>query len=510
MNSSKKLLLIALDAAEPSLVERWIDEGELRNLAQLKKEGTYCRLNSSAEWLAGSPWPTFYTGTLPGEHGFYHYLQWRAEKMDYERPNPDWINATPFWRRLDERLKIIEVDIPLTFPAALSNGIIISNWASHDRLYPPLSYPSDKIDWVVKNFGTPPISDEVGGLQSADDLLKLKDELINAVQLEAELVSSLLKDEEWNLFLCCFSATHRAGHKIWDTTNVKDDFSSEQKIKLNNCLKEIYKSCDDAVGKIIKNVSDDTTIFIISLHGFGENTSLADIMLPKMLSSILTERAEKKNNGGGVLKKIRNSIPLEWRSSVRKLLPVWLQDKMTAYWRMSGTDWSKTKAFPLLADLQGYIRINLKGRERDGIVEPENYDELCDMIISGLNSFFDESTNESVIESAKRKDEIFEKGKGFDNLPDIVVKWKFKPTSSYKRISSKKFGTFEFESPGKNLDGRSGNHRPQGFLIAKGSGFNKNSEIPAKHIIDLAPTILDYFKINKLPQMKGNKIKSMD
>ena len=42
---------------------------------------------------------------------------------------------------------------------------------------------------------------------------------------------------------------------------------------------------------------------------------------------------------------------------------------MTAYWRMGKIDWSATKVFNLVADLQGYIRINLKGREVEGIVE---------------------------------------------------------------------------------------------------------------------------------------------
>lgn len=506
MKSNKKLLAIALDAAEASLIERWINDGELQNLAELKKLGTYCKLNSSAEWLAGSPWPTFYTGTMPGEHGLYHYLQWRADKMDYERPNPNWIDVSPFWRNFGDEVRVIEVDIPLTFPPKPLNGIIISNWASHDKLYPPTSFPSEKINWVFKNFGSPPISDEIGGLQTIDDLLKLKDELIHANQMEAKLVSYLLKNEEWNLFLCCFSSTHRAGHKFWDLTNVKGEVSEYQKKLLNNCLKEIYKSCDEAVGRILKQVSSDTTIFVFSLHGFGENTSLADQILPKMLSKILADENEKKINNVNFVKKIRNFIPLEWRSNLRKLFPIWLQDKMTAYWRMAGTDWSKIKVFSMLADLQGYIRINLKGRELDGIVEHEEYDNLCKKIIEGLSSFYDEDTNEPIIESIKRKDEIYEKGKGFDNLPDIVIKWNFKPAASYKKIISNKYGAIAFTSPGKNIDGRSGNHRPQGFLIAKGNQYQSNSFISDRHIVDLAPAILDYFNKEKPDYMKGCKI----
>ena len=46
----------------------------------------------------------------------------------------------------------------------------------------------------------------------------------------------------------------------------------------------------------------------------------------------------------------------------------------------SGLDWSRAEAFVVFCDLDGYIRINLRGRERDGIVLVERYRPLCDRI----------------------------------------------------------------------------------------------------------------------------------
>ena len=488
----RKILAIGLDAAEPVLIEKWMEEGYLKNLASLRLKGSFGRLNSSADWLAGSPWPTFYTGTLAGKHGFYHYLQWKTDKMDFERPNPEWIPVVPFWRKLNNNFNVIAVDVPLTFPPESFNGIEISNWASHDRIYPPASFPKDKINWVIKNFGKPPISDEVGGLQEISSLLKVRDELIFANQKEADLVSALIKNEIWDLFLCCFTSTHRGGHKFWDTVNIKGYSSEEQKLQFRNALRDIYQSCDEAIGKILDCINEDITIIIFALHGMGPNTTLADKLLPQMISNILNdEKKSNKNGNDNYLKKIRKLIPLEWRSNLRKLLPVRLQDKMTAYWRMGGTDWSKTKIINLLADLQGYIRINLKGREKDGIVEEgEEYDKLCNQLIKGLVTFKDPETSEPVIESIKRKDELFIKGKGFDNLPDLLVKWKYKAASSYKKIVSSEYGELEWPMPGLNPDGRSGNHHPEGFVLAAGENIKINSTFEKKHIVDLAPTIL--------------------
>jgi predicted AlkP superfamily phosphohydrolase/phosphomutase len=512
---SPKVLAIGLDAAEPSLIEKWIDEGILKNLSALRSRGSYGRLNSSAEWLVGSTWPTFSTGTMPGEHGFYHYLQWKSDKMDYERPNPSWISADPFWRNLPDTIKVIAVDIPLTFPPVPFNGIEISGWAAHDRIYPVSSFPAEKIKWVIKNFGKPPISDEVGGLQEISDLLKLRDELIFSTQREAELISELIQNEEWNLFLCCLTSPHRGGHKFWDTTNIKGDYTDEEEIQFKSALKEIYKSCDEAIGKIISAANDDVIVIVFSLHGMGANMTLSDKILPQMISNILNGRkTEKKEEKINLIKKIRNSIPLELRSGIRKMLPFRLQDKMTAYWRMGKINYSNTKAISLVADHQGYIRINLKGREKAGIVnQGEEYEQLCKKIIEGINSFKDEDTGEPAADKVLKSDKIFNNGSAFENLPDILVNWKLKPSAKMKKVKSEFYGEIEWPTPGQNPDGRSGNHREEGFLIAAGKTASvkvKSSLILNRnHIIDLAPTFLSMLGLEIPKKFEGKIITEM-
>ena len=507
LQADKKVIAIALDAAEPSLIEKWIEEGHLKNLASLRRKGKYGKIFSTAEWLAGSAWPTFYTGVNPGQHGFYHYLQWKSDKMEYERPGPEWINVTPFWRKLGDTYKVISVDIPLTFPPTAFNGIEISGWALHDNIYPTASFPEEKIDWVVENFGKPPISNEMGGLRSLEELFNIREELINATKKEAELIINLMNLEEWNLFLCCFSATRHGGHKFWDISSSKGEVNNEQKLIFNNWLRDIYKECDKAVGKILETIPKDVTIIVFSLHGMGANTSLSEYLLPKMISNIVNGKQEK-NNGDSVIKKIRNKLPIEWRSNFKKFLPVKIQDKLTAYWRIGGTKWEKTKIFNMLSDLQGYIRVNLKGREKEGIVEQgEEYNNLCNKIIEGLKTFKDERTQESVIESVNRSDTLFNKGAKFNNLPDIIVKWKLNPAAGYNKIISSEYGELKWPQTGKNPDGRSGNYRFEGFLIVVGEDFIENSTFEKKYqVVDLAPTILNLLNIEKPKEMDGEII----
>ena len=69
MTDARRVLMIGLDSAEPILIERWIADDTLPTLRRLRARGSYRRLASSAAWLAGSPWPTFYTGHHPPSTG---------------------------------------------------------------------------------------------------------------------------------------------------------------------------------------------------------------------------------------------------------------------------------------------------------------------------------------------------------------------------------------------------------------------------------------------------------
>ena len=514
MNSKRcdsPIVMIGLDAAEPRLLEQWMSEGTLPNLLRLRNQGGYGRLQSTADWLAGSPWATFYTGQMPGEHGLYHYLQWQPDKMAYARPAPDWLPLRPFWRDLSESAgkKLVVFDLPMTFPPEPFNGVEISGWATHDRLFPTASYPASTMNWLSEQFGQPLLNEEVGGCQPIGSLLNVRDELVYATERSGEVACELIRREKGDLFICAFGATHRGGHKLWDLTGVSGADDPVVGAQFSHALRDVYIACDAAVGKIVEAARNDTTFLVFSLHGMGPNTARADALLPKMLQSVLSggSNAQQQSRKGGYIGRLRKCIPLEWRHSVRQRLPNRLQDRLTAYWRMGDIDWSVTPAFSLIADLQGYIRINLKGRERDGIVEPgEEYDRLCDKLIKGISTFVDADTGEPVTNEIMRVDELFADGKRREKLPDLLVGWSHSPSANHRAITSPQYGTIAWPMPGKNPDGRSGNHRPEGFLIAVGSGIQSNSHIADARIVDLAPSVYAMLGVPIPTEMLGKTL----
>jgi predicted AlkP superfamily phosphohydrolase/phosphomutase len=509
---SPRVLAVAWDAAEPRLVERWLEDGTLPNLALLRARGGYGRLASSADWLAGSVWPTFYTGRAPADHGLYHFLQWRACRMGLARPGPDWLPLHPFWRRLGESgLRVVAVDVPLVYPPEPFPGVEISGWATHDRLAPPAAHPASVLEWVRREFGPPPLGGEAAGLQRLGELLKLRDELVETTGRLAALALALMSREPWDLFLVSFGAPHPGGHKLWDLSGVRGEVAPGERARMSGALREVYAAADAALGQLVRAAGEDVSTLVFSLHGMGPNTTRAGV-LPAMLDSILAvdsrpapgSRPAAGAGRKGLLARLRALVPLELRHAFKRRLPAALQDRLTLFWRTGRTDWAATRAMALLADAQGYIRINQRGREAVGVVAAgEESERLCAEIAAGLRTFVDADSGEPVVEDVIRIDELYPGRTLRSDFPDLIVRWHSSPTAAHREIVSPRHGSIPWPTPGRNPDGRSGNHRPQGFLVAAADGFPPRSRIEGGHILDLAPTLCALLEVSPPFPMEG-------
>src|SRR5512146_1412828 len=138
-----KVLAVFLDAAEPSLIERWTDDGSLPVMQRLRRAGAYGRLASTADLLAGSCTVSFYTGQSAVNHGFYNYLVWNAKRMATELPKAPEMSVLPFWRRFaGDGPRPIVIDFPHAFPPTPPyRGLEVLGWSSHDSVVPFSAFP---------------------------------------------------------------------------------------------------------------------------------------------------------------------------------------------------------------------------------------------------------------------------------------------------------------------------------------------------------------------------------
>jgi len=164
-----------------------------------------------------------------------------------------------------------------------------------------------------------------------------------------------------------------------------------------------------------------------------------------------------------------------------------MQDRLTSRFFMGEVDWATAKVFPVIADLHGYLRINLRGRESPGVVEPgAEYDRLCETLAEGLMTFVDADTQQPVVSDVRRCDELFGDGTHLHELPDLIVRWAPSDAATHRAIASPRHGSIAWPDPGSNPDGRSGNHRPEGFLLAERVNDDFLAFVVVQEYVDLA------------------------
>src|SRR6476659_2909266 len=92
------VIAIGLDAAEPSLLEKWMSQGHLKNLRRLRDQGAYTRLRNLDYCSAETPWTTFLTGCSPQTTGYWSPLKFREGTYAMETLAAyDFTEYSPFY-----------------------------------------------------------------------------------------------------------------------------------------------------------------------------------------------------------------------------------------------------------------------------------------------------------------------------------------------------------------------------------------------------------------------------
>ena len=107
-------------------------------------------------------------------------------------------------------------------------------------------------------------------------------------------------------------------------------------------------------------------------------------------------------------------------------------------------------AFDIPSDNTGTIRINLKGREPKGKVDPKDYDALCDKIADQFMELVNPETGDKLVQEVFRPHKKYP-GDHTDDLPDLVIKWV--PGKDIKVMSSPEVGEIRQRDQAKNVSG---------------------------------------------------------
>jgi len=482
-----KVLVIGLDCGTLKFVKRYAEEGSLPNLRRVMGEGVTCILKSTIPPISPPAWATFLTGKNPGRHGIFHFVEMNVN--DYGFISNRLINSSLFSGQTfidfisNQNLKVGIVKIPFTYPPWKVNGFMIAGEPSPD--------------WRKAHTYPPELAETIGrvNIGSSLDFMRYDTEgLLKHLKFDCDvrtrIACEMLEKGTCDFFMLVHNITDAAVHRFWKFTdpgcpNYEQNFS-----RYKNIIRDIYVEADKSIGQILKKIDQDTTIFFMSDHGASRkpiNFFHINAWMKEMGYLHCKNKKSSVQYVNSIITKIKNVLSPVLSHLITHTLKKYFFKKISTFQTMAANfEWTKTKAYAVnLYTTYDGIALNLKGRQRHGIVTPgPEAERLCNEIESALSGLKDARTGKRIVERVFRRGEVFE-GNFSERMPELIVQYNY----DYRGGKNTSLPLFSAVPP-SDFDFQSGDHDENGIFIARGPHIKKSIEFEPAQIQDLAPTIL--------------------
>ena len=352
----------------------------------------------------------------------------------------------------------------------MPNGIEISEWGSHDWLLGRLTVsPASRTDWVRARGGVHPFAAgpvDASGPHDARGLRQLAGACVAGARARGTLAVRLLAEMELDLLLVVFPEAHKSSHILWHTVDPAHPAHGTAPLG-DEGLVEVFREVDRQIGRLAEAAGPEATLLVFSLHGMRAKRGVPTILDPLLRALGLAavrdasarswpERARHAFVAG------KRLAPAPVKRLYHRLAPRSLTRRVDHQRFGLDYDWSRTVAFPMPSDQHGWIRLNLAGREAQGILEPGEYDEMGARL-EGLLERVTTVDGRRVVKEIRRLG-ANRNGDGGPprTLPDLVLHWEDAAEADPLRLANP---AVEAHPTATKFTGQ---HAPDGFFIWRG------------------------------------------
>ena len=386
--------------------------------------------------------------------------------------NDPRLDFEPFWNELAAKgVKSIIFDVTSIPMRSDAPGIQIIDWNTQCNVTPKTNR-ADILRQVRRQFGAKPIKDEIPVKKSRRMLTQFRDDLIESLRLKTDAIIWMMRSHEWQFFLTGYFEGHRAGHNLWP---IWEEFASDPP---KEALLDVYRAIDTQIGRIQAELDmSQTALVVFSMHGMAPGYA-QDHFLPAIMDRInavyleKTGRVRPQYKRPRIARMLRQTVPPSVQLAVRKVVGQKVQDWLIdREWR-GGKDWSWTPGFAVPGGGDtGFIRLNIKGRERDGFLSADETDVYTEFLCERLRELRVKETDEPLVREIAFAKTKFPGERSY-LLPDLIVLWK--PERPASEIWSETLGSIKAELK----TGRGGIHTGDGFAVLAGALERMDNQIP--------------------------------
>jgi len=545
-----RVLAIGVDSMDWAAFRPALDAGALPNLAALRARAASAAIDSRDALRSEALWTEFATGRSAASQGYWGMASF--EPADYDARMQGMPALEPWWA-LGDALPVVSLDLPergVISPAV--TGAQVVAWGAHAPGFARTSLPAGLLTELDERFGPhPAFARESDPLWYSPDYLRnATGALVAGAGTRAEVLCDLLdRVPDWRLAIAVWSEEHSGGHFMWHGVDPSSPVHGAPTAELAAAeLMRIHRAIDAAVGRAVA-AAPDATVVLFSLHGMTPNRTdlMTFVMLPELLHRLHGLRPALRMPTGGAgpvvpdpgiqwvdlvashfaddpRRALRNRIK---RATPRRLLEAARRaagrpghrpgvlaatippetpfevarpgpaphapDYMPVWWYRHR--WPEMRFFAVPSFTTGLVRVNLRGRERDGIVDPADYRRTCEEIIEVVSQARCARTGRPVVESASlpRADDPGAPG----GVPgDVEFVWSA-PVDAIEHPHAGRIGPVPMH--------RVGEHSGAGFVLIAGPDVAP-TDLGTHRAVDLAPTILELLGVRPPDGLHGHSM----
>ncbi|OAT81215.1 adenylyl-sulfate kinase [Desulfotomaculum copahuensis] len=454
-----KVLVVGLDSAPPRLVFRDF-KAELPNISRLMDEGIWGELTSTHPPITIPAWQVMFTGRDPGELGLYGFRHRKGFSYhDGWIASANSIKAPAVWDvagRAGRRVCL--VGVPPSYPVRPVNGRLVSCFITPgvDR---PYTYPralAGEIEALVGEY----MFDVPFRTEDRDALLE---NLYTMTERRFKVMRHLLSGGAWELAAFVEIGTDRIQHAFWKYMD-RGHHGYRPGSKYENAIRDYYRYVDGQIGGLLEAAGRDTVVLVVSDHG------------AKGMRGAFCINEWLIKEGYLVLKEEPIGV-----SNLDRL----------------AVDWSRTRAW----GWGGYyarIFFNLRGREAQGVIEPDDFEREREVLTQKLLSVRDPA-GRPMETKVYRPEELYRETNG--DPPDLMVYF----DDLYWR-SAGTVGHGGLYLAGNDTGPDDAVHDYKGIFILWDPRHKQGRRVVGAEIRDVAPTVLELLGLPEPAGMGGRVI----
>ena len=441
---AKRVFVFGMDCMEPSLVfDRWREE--LPNLSKLMDSGAWGPLRSTIPPITVPAWTAMMTSKDPGQLGVYGFRNRKSYGYDeLYFANAAYIREKTLWQILSRHRKnSVVLGVPQTYPPKPMKGTLVSSFLTPNKEV-QYTWPDeakldlDRIaegDYIidVKDFRT-------------DEKDRLLEQIYTMTKRRFMVVRDWVKSKEWDFFIFVEMGGDRIHHAFWRYHDVSHRLY-EKGHKYEHAIRDYYRYIDGEIGSVLPLIPEETQTWVVSDHGARTMEGAVCVNEFFMREGLLSLQ----------------EIPSE-------------PTKLST----SNIDWAKTSCW---GEGGYYSRIfmNVKGREPEGIIDPDRYEEVRDEIKAKIEGLGDDRGN-PIGTKVFKPEEVYTEVKNI--APDLIVYFGDLSWRSAGSVGTGAIHIFENDTGPDDA-----NHAQEGMFILKGPGVAPGRR-EGVSIMDVTPTIL--------------------